>query len=161
MFTVNPLFGGRGSVNANNILGFSPNLQEPMSDYFTSAAGTTIEDPRQAKGFLQKYGMVGLGSGLTLAFGIQAYNEGGLDAMPKFIAQEIYANKYGLEASVSREGSKLVKKDLLTGSAGRMLFKNRRHYGCLYALSGIGFDIGGTTGELAAGLVSDSETLNL
>ena len=155
MFTVNPLFGGRGSVNANNILGFSPNLQEPMSDYFTSAAGTTIEDPRQAKGFLQKYGMVGLGSGLTLAFGIQAYNEGGLDAMPKFIAQEIYANKYGLEASVSREGSKLVHNRFLGSALASRIGGTMG----AYMFSGIGFDIGGSVGEFAAGLVSDKESV--
>lgn len=155
VFTVNPLFGGKGSLNSNNILGFSPGMNNQMDDLFRVSPGNTIHDPRQATGLLQRYGMVGLGTGLTIAFGIGAYNEGGMEAMPKFIAQEIYANKYGLEASAIRKGDTLVHKRFL----GSALASRMAGTMGAYMLSGIGFDIGGSVGEFAAGLISDKESV--
>lgn len=156
MFEVGGLFGSRGT---QGIFGFGQAITGGMGDYFTSSKGMPIADPRNANAFGRFLGL-GLGTGFTLYTGYQALSEGGMEALPKFIAQEIFANKHALEASrtVTSAGVSIEKSLLLTGTAGRLLSRFGGMAGG-YALSGIGFDIGKTTGELIAGSISDSETL--
>ena len=159
MFEVGGLSGASGAGRSGSIFGFGSALTGDMGDYFTSSRGTPIVDPRNANAFGRFLGL-GLGTGFTLYTGYQALSEGGMEALPKFIAQEIFVNKHALEASrtVTSTGVSIEKSLLLTGNAGRMLSRLGGMAGG-YALSGIGFDIGKTAGELIAGTISNSETL--
>lgn len=151
LFTVNPLMGG--SSAANTMFGFGGNLGD-VDKYFTPrGAGDTIRNPANARG-LEKYMGVGLGTGLTLLFGGMALHEGGMEAMPKFIAQEIYANKYGLEASVKHTATGYTPNKLFGTQMGARLGGTMG----AYMFSGIGFDIGKSVGEFTTSLFFESET---
>ena len=79
--------------------------------------------------------------------------------MPKFIAQEIYANKYGFRSRTVSSTRFQLKKPSFNRFLGSALASRFGGTMGAYALSGIGFDIGKTTGELIAGPISDKETL--
>ena len=127
MFEVGGLSGASGSGAAGRIFGFGGALTGDMGDYFTSSRGTPIVDPRNANAFGRFLGL-GLGTGFTLYTGYQALSEGGMEALPKFIAQEIFVNKHALEASrtVTSTGVQL-KKPSFNRKCRKIAFKIRRN----------------------------------